>query len=161
VPPDPTDRASIRRQLDRAWERFVGHGELDGVRPEIARSWTRARDVYRIDPGLRRAPLLAEDVLSRRREQDETLEIARPVLAQFAAGLQAAGHVVAFFDADGWLLSLGGDPRAAEALAEFNFRPGASWREESTGTNGPGTALAERRPTEVFASEHFVQAWQG
>jgi sigma-54 dependent transcriptional regulator, acetoin dehydrogenase operon transcriptional activator AcoR len=157
---EPRDRTSVRLQLDRAWERFVTHGELDGVRPEIARSWTRTRDIYGIDPGLRRAPLLSRDDLSRRCELDDTFEVARPVLEQFSAGLRGAGHVVAYLDASGSLLSLGGDHAAVDGLAEINFCPGASWREESTGTNGPGTALAERRPTEVFASEHFVRAWQ-
>jgi transcriptional regulator of acetoin/glycerol metabolism len=159
VPVDSPDRSSLRRRLDRAWERFVSHGELVDVRPEIARSWTRARDVYRIDPGLRRPPVLLGDEVARRREQDGTLEVAGPVLSQFAVGLQGAGHVVAFFDADGWLLSLDGDRSAVDALAELDFRPGSSWREESIGTNGPGTSLAERRPMEVFASEHYVRAW--
>jgi sigma-54 dependent transcriptional regulator, acetoin dehydrogenase operon transcriptional activator AcoR len=149
-----------RRKLDQAWERFVRGGDLDGVRPEIARSWTRTRDVYRIDPELRRAPVLPPDDLARRLELDDGFAVSAPVIAQFAEGLRGSGHVVALFDATGWMLSLGGDRAAIEGLAEINFCPGASWREDATGTNGPGTALAERRATEVFASEHFVAAWQ-
>ena len=157
---DATDRSSLRRQLDRAWERFQRDGELSGVRPEIARSWTRARDVYRIDPALRRAPLDAREALSLLREQDETLELARPILARLSARLADAGHVLAYFDADGLMLSIGGDPGTIAQVAEINLCPGARWREDLTGTNGSGTALAERRATEVFASEHFVEAWQ-
>ncbi len=139
----PGDRAALRRQLDLAWEGFISRGELDGVRPEIARSWTRARDVYRIDPGLKRVPVLPEDAFRRRCEQDDVLELARPVLDQLGAGLRGSGHVVALFDAEGWLLHLTGDHAAADGLAELAFLPGACWAEASAGTCGPGTALAQ------------------
>jgi sigma-54 dependent transcriptional regulator, acetoin dehydrogenase operon transcriptional activator AcoR len=161
VQPDPLDRAAVRRRLDRAWERFLRHGELEGVRPEIARSWTRTRDVYRIDPSLRRAPLLPGDELARRFKGDETFAAARPLLDGFAARVGEAGHALAFFDADGWMLAVGGDAGAVSRLAAINYCPGAGWREDATGTNGAGTTLADRSPTEVFASEHFVEAWHG
>ena len=154
------DPAVVRQRTDRAWETFLRKGEIDGVAPEIARSWRRARELYAVDPGLRRAPLLPPAELQRRLEQDETLEIAAPVLADFSARLRDKGHVLAFFDAEGWMLSIGGDPRVADRGAEINFRPGGLWREEAAGTNGCGTALVELRPVEVFASEHFVRAWQ-
>jgi transcriptional regulator of acetoin/glycerol metabolism len=128
------------------------------VSPEIARSWQRARDVYRVDPRLPRAPLVSADELAARRARDETLAVAASVLADFSARLAERGHLLAFLDADGCLLSLGGDPRAAERAAAVNFCPGATWREQEAGTNGAGTALAERRPVEVFASEHYAEA---
>jgi hypothetical protein len=58
------------------------------------------------------------------------------------------------------MLTIDGDRRVAELVGSINFRPGAHWAEESAGTNGPGTALASRKPVEVFASEHFVAALQ-
>ena len=70
------------------------------------------------------------------------------------------GHVLAYFDADGVMLTIDGDQEVASAAEEIAFRPGADWSEASVGTNGPGTALAERRAIEVFASEHYVSAWQ-
>ena len=157
---DATDRSSRRRRLDRAWQRFLRDGDVSDIRPEIARSWTRARDVYRIDPALRRAPLESRDALPRLREEDETFELAHPLLARLSARLRDAGHVLAYFDADGLMLSIGGDPATIAQLAEINLCPGARWREDVAGTNGSGTALADRRATEVFASEHFVEAWQ-
>ncbi|WP_242360958.1 sigma-54-dependent Fis family transcriptional regulator [Anaeromyxobacter sp. SG17] len=159
VLPDETDRSSLRRRLDRAWERFLRDGGLEGVRPEIARSWTRSRDLYAVHPALRRAPLDASGEVLRRRGEDETFELARPVLARFAAQLGEAGHALVLLDAEGAVLSVGGDPQTVARLAELNLCPGASWREEAAGTNAAGTALAERRAVEVFASEHFVEAW--
>ncbi|MFC7345074.1 DNA-binding protein, partial [Saccharopolyspora griseoalba] len=49
------DRA--RTTVYGAWERFVrGEDDIRGVRPEIALSWQRCRDQYRVDPLLAEAP---------------------------------------------------------------------------------------------------------
>ncbi len=151
-----------RRFLDRAWLSFVGDGvESDGLSDAIVRSWRRTRDTFGIDPGLRRCQrLLTATELAHRQEHDDTYRLALPILEEFGARLASTQQVLTYFDAAGWMLSLGGNPRTAERVAEINFCPGANWREESTGTNGPGIAFAERRPLEVFASEHFVEAWQ-
>src|SRR5512138_3276515 len=156
---DPRDRAERRRLRLAARERFLRGGEPEGVGAPIARSWRRARDVYRIDPALREVPLLPDDELARRLEADETLEAAGPVLADFSARLRGRAHALAFLDGEGRMLTIGGDPGVtAEAVAAW-FRPGAVWREDAAGTNGPGTALAERVPVEVFASEHYAEGW--
>jgi transcriptional regulator of acetoin/glycerol metabolism len=153
----------VRRQLlDRAWHSYVGDGiEVDGVTDEIIRSWRRARETFGIDPGQRRCTrLLTSAEISDRRDRDDTYRLAHPILEEFGARLASSKQVLTYFDSVGWMLSVGGNPSTAERVAEINFCPGANWREESVGTNGPGTALAEKRPVEVFASEHFVEAWQ-
>jgi len=156
------DEVARRHFLDRAWHSFIGDGvEIEGLSEDIARSWRRARDTFGVDPGQRRCSrLLTSSELSHRREYDETYRIALPILEEFGARLASSKQTLAYFDAAGCMLSIGGNPRTAERVAEINFCPGATWREESAGTNGPGTALAERRPLVVFASEHFVEAWQ-
>ncbi len=151
-----------RRFLDRAWLRFVEDGEeAPGLPPEIARSWHRAREDYSVDPTLRR-PLrtLRAGELEERCRRDPAYRLAQPILEEFARRLGSIQHVLAYFDAAGWMLSLQGHQPAVEGVAEINFAPGACWSEESAGTNGPGTAIAEGKPVEVFASEHFVEAWQ-
>ncbi len=156
------DEVMRRRFLDRAWHSFIGDGvEIDGLNDEIVRSWRRARETFGIDPGQRRCTrLLSAAEVGHRREKDDTYRLALPILEEFGARLASSQQVLTYFDAAGWMLSIGGNPRTAERAAEINFCPGANWREESVGTNGPGTALAEKRPVEVFASEHFVEAWQ-
>jgi transcriptional regulator of acetoin/glycerol metabolism len=160
LPANSRDPATRRRLLDHAREEFLRGGEPAGVSPEIARSWLRARDLHRIDPGLRRAPLVSDEELELRRERDETLAVAAPVLAGFSAILAESGEALAYFDADGCMLSIGGDLRTVRRAAEIHFCPGARWTEDAAGTNGPGTSLAERRPVEVFGSEHYVLAWR-
>jgi len=138
----------------------VAHGELDGVRPEIARSWLRTRQLFHVDPALQRVPVLSAEELEKRSERDEVLSLARPILQPLGTALRGTGHLAALVDAEGWVLWVGGDQAAAGALAGISFVPGAHWSERVAGTNGAGTALTDRRPTEIFAAEHFVHAWQ-
>ncbi|MGE5048833.1 MAG: sigma-54-dependent Fis family transcriptional regulator [Deltaproteobacteria bacterium] len=148
--------------IDRAWQRYVLDGvEPDGIPEEIVQSWRRVRERLGIDPRLRHVKLtLSPDALEERRSRSEALALARPILDEFAERLGLTDHVLAYLDGDGWMLSIDGAPATVESVAGIDFRPGTSWREDSAGTNGPGTALAERKPVEVFASEHFVEAWQ-
>jgi transcriptional regulator of acetoin/glycerol metabolism len=158
---DPGERAAIRRRLDRAWQAFVGGGEPEGVRPQIARSWRRARDLHHVPATLLRAPLLPPEELARRREDDEVLALAAPILADFAGRLRDLGHVLALLDGDGCVLSLDGDAQVLARGAEIHLCPGACWREDAAGTSGAGIALVECVPVEVIASEHWVEAWHG
>ena len=158
-----TREGVARRQfVDRAWHSFISDGvENDRLGEHVIRSWRRSRDTFGINPALRRCPrLLTPAELAERQTNDDTNQLARPILEEFGARLASTQQVLTFFDAAGWMLSIGGNPSTIERLAEINFCPGANWREDSTGTNGPGLAFADKRPQEVFASEHFVEAWQ-
>ncbi len=95
-----------------------------------------------------------------RRERDVVLRLASSILQDFASRLDLSGHVLAYLDGEGWMLSIDGDRRVIDRVSDIDFRPGANWSEDSAATNGPGTALAEGKPIEVFASEHFVTKWQ-
>ncbi len=156
-----TPRLERRRTTDRAWQLYVREGlEPAGISDEILRSWRRARELHRIDPGLTRpGRVLSAEDLAARRERDEVFRLATPIVADFARRLGLHDSVLAYLDGDGWMLAVDGDRHVVEQVQEIDFRPGALWSEEVAGTNGPGTALVERRPIEVFASEHFVSAW--
>jgi signal transduction histidine kinase len=150
-----------RRHVEAAWHSFVLDGALTSdVRPEILRSWQRVRAELHVDPGLRTCPrvMAVEEALERARSE-HAHRVASRLVAHFADRLAADGHVVAYFDVEGVMLSLAGNAATRGRLADVNFAPGSCWSEESAGTNGPGTALAEARPVEVFATEHFVEAW--
>jgi sigma-54 dependent transcriptional regulator, acetoin dehydrogenase operon transcriptional activator AcoR len=152
--------ARTRRAIEAAWHAFIADGDVHGcVRPEIRRSWERVRRESQVHPGLLAPPSAPGDVLARA-EEDEAYRIASPLVRDFAGRLAAEGHVVGYFDAGGVMLSLEGNHRSRRRLESVNFSPGACWAEAAAGTNGPGTALAEGRALEVFASEHFVAAWQ-
>jgi signal transduction histidine kinase len=157
-----TDLARARKRVEAAWRSFIVDGRLPGsVRPEIVRSWQRARAAWQVDPALLTCPrALNADDLRARTAAEEVFRAASRVVSHFADRLAPDGHVVAFFDRDGVMVTLDGNHRTRSRLADVNFAPGACWAEKTAGTNGPGTALVEARPMEVFASEHFVEAWQ-
>jgi sigma-54 dependent transcriptional regulator, acetoin dehydrogenase operon transcriptional activator AcoR len=152
-----------RRRSDQAWHRFVREGlEPGDVDSEIALSWRRSRDHHGIDPGLKR-PLRTLDplALDGRRDADEVYRVLAPMLRGFISRIGASDHVLAYFDPQGFMLSLDGDPRiATRAQEEIGFGPGSCWSEASAGTCGPGLALVTCQAVEVLASEHFVEAWQ-
>jgi signal transduction histidine kinase len=150
-----------RRNIETSWRSFVVDGRPpSSVRPAIVRSWERARSEWHVPPSLRTSPraIGADELLAR--AEDEAVRLASPLVARFAERLAADGHVVAYFDAEGVMLAIDGSSRSRGRLADINFAPGSSWAEKDVGTNGPGTALVEGAPIEVFASEHFVEAWQ-
>ena len=156
-----SERLERRRRVDDAWRRYVQDGlEPVGVGEEISRSWSRCRDRCGIDPGISRpGRVLSLEELAERAQRDEVLGLAAAVLRDFSERLDLSDHALAYFDREGWMLSLDGDRQTVDRLAEISFRPGTSWSEASAGTNGPGTALASGAPVEVFAAEHFVAAW--
>jgi sigma-54 dependent transcriptional regulator, acetoin dehydrogenase operon transcriptional activator AcoR len=156
----PTSILKVRRKVDPEWSKYVIQRlEPNKVRPLILHSWNRSRNIYHIDPGIPGSPvsLSSEEVLCRSRE-NEVLQIAQPIFRDIIKVLMETGHVLTFFDSEGWMLQSDGDPEVREALKGINFYPGANWKEEVVGTNGPGTALAEKRPMQVCGSEHYVEA---
>ncbi|MDR7304574.1 hypothetical protein [Haloactinomyces albus] len=53
---DSVPRSPGKVTVYGAWERFVrGEDDVRGVRPEVALSWQRCRDRYRVDPYLAEA----------------------------------------------------------------------------------------------------------
>jgi transcriptional regulator of acetoin/glycerol metabolism len=154
-------RLQRRLSLERAWKQYLGGLDPRGVRDEILSSWLRARDAHRIDPLLPRIPVsLAPEELAERCARDEAFRLAGPVLDAFTRRAKLKDHVLAYFDATGAMLSLEGDPAVAAGLAAIGYCPGTLWSEATAGTNATGIALATGRPIEVFATEHYVAAWQ-
>ncbi|HNX31008.1 MAG TPA: sigma-54-dependent Fis family transcriptional regulator [Holophaga sp.] len=157
-----SERLERRLSVERAWQEFLAKGIVPaGVGEVISNSWLRTKEAHRLDPGaLQPAYVESGEALLDRCRCDEVFGIVQPVLRDFAGRLDLADHALAYFDKDGWMLSIEGDPRIIDGLEATSFRPGTNWAEGSAGTNGPGTSLAEGRPVEVFASEHYVELWQ-
>src|SRR5438128_12211305 len=146
---------------ERAWAEFVVRKREPAVAPVVLHSWMRSRDMFQIDPALKRSPIvLPEDESCQRRERLEALGVGAPVLERFGEGLRETQEMLALWDADGYVLATAGHPGLIEEIAEVNLRVGGSWNEQAAGTNGIGTALAEGRTVQVIGAEHYVSAWQ-
>src|SRR5262245_29052611 len=74
---------------ERAWAEFVMRHREPAVAPVVLDSWVRSRDVFHVDPALKRSPIvLPEDEWSRRRERLEALGVGVPVLERFGEELR-------------------------------------------------------------------------
>jgi sigma-54 dependent transcriptional regulator, acetoin dehydrogenase operon transcriptional activator AcoR len=102
-----------------------------------------------------------DEALMHARKAATWLPLALHSLKAQRGAYSAAGSIVALFDASGRMLHSEGEARALDGLAGINFRPGSVWSEAAVGTNGPGTALATRRPVHIVGAEHFCEEWQG
>jgi hypothetical protein len=155
---ESTSRDAKKPAAYDAWERFVkGDDDVRGVRPEVAISWHRCRDQYRVDPFLSEAPVAVAEV-------DHPLE-HDVVFAELGFRAAAMVHEVAKFgiviiaDANGRVLAEWGDKDTLSVAAGTGLAPWFCWSESAVGTNGIGTALGTRNPLVIRREEHWCQAF--
>jgi len=146
--------------LAQARDQYVLTGTAVGTsaRSRIIESWDRCRRLG-VDPSLKRAPIYG-DLAERRAANERLLAAADPVLVHLADQFIGTGYVVVITDVDGRLLDVAGDLDARRRLSRIEFEPGSDWSEAAAGTNAIGTALADRRPLQLLAAEHFCDAPQ-
>ncbi|WP_129785726.1 GAF domain-containing protein [Promicromonospora panici] len=145
-----------------AYESFVGSAgsqEPEGIDPVVAASWRRSLR-NGVDPDRPSAVAVAasDDLEDYRR--DHPLAVAMPLVRDLVGGATGDDLVVAVSDDVGRLLWVEGRGPVRSAVDHVGFVEGAVWREESVGTNAPGTALATRRPVQVLGAEHFARPVQ-
>jgi DNA-binding CsgD family transcriptional regulator len=132
---------------------LAGRGVPSQVRDEVAASWQRSAG-----SGLR--PDQFEVPFDPDVDPDGMLvRAAGPVLQQLAADLAGAPVAILLADERGHVL----DRRVPDALlgAELDrifLAPGFLYAEDLVGTNGIGTALAQRSAAAVVGGEHFADA---
>ncbi|WP_329333476.1 SpoIIE family protein phosphatase [Streptomyces sp. NBC_00663] len=139
-----------------AHERFLAGARVDAdVRDSVLDSWKRCRSAG-LEPDRLLVPYAPDLTLD-----DAFLHAADPVLADLAVSLTDAGTTIALCDGLGRMIQrLGGGRRLCDRLDEVRFAPGFDASEQVVGTNGVGTALAERGPVYVVGREHFADCLQ-
>jgi hypothetical protein len=156
---DPVGLARLLMQAHA--QALSGEGAPAILRDVVTRSWERSR-LAGIDPDKHEAPLLHErrDVADRWRTHPlaRFAPLVRENLSDFAYD---ARHIVVIGDTDGCLLWSAGHPSVLAASEDIGFVPGRLWREDATGTNGVGTAIAVDHPVQIFSAEHFSRAVHG
>lgn len=145
---------------------YHGHAEkvaraasspAEAARSWLAASWRRSMTVHALDPA---APRRAEAVDGRdlwhaRERAGRLLPVATPALDRLFAAVGAAGCCVILSDGDGLVLDRRTRPADAGDFGGWNLREGALWSEAAEGTNGIGTALAEKRAVTIHLDQHF------
>jgi sigma-54 dependent transcriptional regulator, acetoin dehydrogenase operon transcriptional activator AcoR len=142
-----------------AWERFVqGEDQVPGVRPEVAISWHRCRDQYRVDPHLTQAPVAVAEV-GHTPEHDVVFAELGFRAASVAHEVGNLGGVVTVTDATGRILAEWGDQATLTRATDSNLAPWFCWSESAAGTNGMGTALEAHGPVLIRGAEHWCQVF--
>ena len=123
----------------------------------LAASWRRSAVTYGLDPRNSRAPerIAMPEVAQRRDAMGAFLALATPQLDQLFRMVGATGCCVLLTDAEGVVL----EERCSDAdrgvFESWGLWPGAVWSEQTEGTNGIGTCLAEKRQVIIHRDDHF------
>jgi len=158
-PHEPTPGSPGRGTVLAAWERFVqGEDHVRGVRPEVAISWHRCREQYRVDPHLTTAPA-AIARSDHTVEHDVVFTELGGMAASLAPEVNNLSGIVTVTDATGRVLAAWGDQTTLAKAYESNLAPWSCWSEGAVGTNGMGTALEVRGPVLIRGAEHWCQAF--
>lgn len=150
------DRRAQALRLQHLHESMVAGSDLSSarLRSVVRRSWERS-NAAGVNPSTSTAPrVLDEDAIQQRLER-HPLRLAVPVLQSLLADVGDADHLAVIADAEGSVLWIEGHRALSEQAAELGVETGTQWSEALVGTNGVGTALAERHPVQIFSAEHF------
>jgi len=124
----------------------------------ILKSWKRCRqlgvdpDMRRIPEGIRGVPL--DNLLKQNRD---LIDISIPFMENLYDYIKGSGFSVVLFDREEYIIHMIGDKNLMSIHERTNYVVGTCWSEANMGTNGCGTALAENKPVQIFANEHFCR----
>src|SRR4051812_18933788 len=151
------------RAVTAARERFLaGDDRVRGVRPEVATSWYRCREQYRVDPHLTQAPpASAQEEFPSEHTLEHEIVFAQlgAAAASIASEAESVGGVVAVTDSTGRILTVQGDQQTLSRARDSNMAPWSCWSEWATGTNGMGTALEAPGPVLISGPEHWCEGF--
>jgi transcriptional regulator of acetoin/glycerol metabolism len=124
---------------------------------EIATSWSRCAKDYRLDPARPYVPtvLSASELRERRAQNEELVTIATAEMNLLCDQISGSGYALLLTDASGVILRERVDPTLRDSFRRAGLLAGADWSEQTEGTNGIGTCIAENRSVIVHREEHF------
>lgn len=123
----------------------------------IHKSWSRCVNDYGLDPARLKAPhIVTSDTLRVHQEQiEEFMLVARVGMEQMYKRVSGLDYVLLLTDAKGIAVDyIGNDARARE-LKKAGLYLGAEWSEQSAGTCGVGTCMAEQTALTCHQDDHF------
>jgi AraC-like DNA-binding protein len=124
---------------------------------EIFGSWRRCLLDYRVDARHFEAPhIITQNELKVFREPLENILIqAQEEIDRLYAVVRKHSYVVLLCDREGVAIHHRGDEANAREFKHWGIWVGGVWSEETEGTNGIGTCIAEQRPMLVHGDQHF------
>lgn len=124
----------------------------------VAASWRRCLTLYGLSPEEARTPWRLTDAEFRaaRERCGMLIEEARSELDRLFATVGKAGCCLLLTDEKGVAIERRGAAGDDRDFRGVGLWSGTVWSEESVGTNGIGTALADERPVVIHRDQHFL-----
>lgn len=142
--------------LKKQWKNFVEKGETPtNISPVIAQSWKRCSAL--INP-LSKGSLnkLEHNKLVEKLDVfSELILVATPIMEDLYQTIKGSGFTIILCDPEGYILKSLGDQSFIDKANHVHLSDGVNWSEQYKGTNAIGTAIFEKKPVSIFASEHF------
>lgn len=135
----------------------VGEIAHEPASTRIARSWRRAVEQYRLDPGSKHRPrvLNAGALRARRESMGPWLDLARSGMDALFRQVRDAGYLVILADAGAVAVEVRSNPAFDRELREAGLHLGGCWSEDIEGTSAVALAALEHLAITVHRSEHF------
>lgn len=133
--------------------------ETGWLTPSIQKSHERS-ETYGLSVSTRPDyDVLSAPELTLKLEQNRVLcAHATPVMETLHEQIVNTQSIIVLADAEGLILHSISDGDFLKQAETVALRPGASWAEDHQGTNGVGTAIAERSATVVHGRQHYLAA---
>jgi len=145
------------------WNHFVnGETKIDiSVIPnEILESWQRCQSMG-VDPmNLPRPPVLkGRDLELMLQKNKPLIDASEMFVNHLYHFVRSSRFTVGLFDRDGYVLNVLQDKKYEPLSASYNWMVGAKWAEDIAGNNAAGTTLYYKKPTRIFATQHFCRTY--
>jgi len=157
----PKDRRKIHKLRDRFEGGGITNDRLGPYEEMLIRDWTRCKSLG-INPSMHEGIILPEDeyqsVLA---SNSFIIEKSAPILNKVSNLLTGVPGILILADNKGTILYIIGDPSVRLRAAEDSgLVERASWSESAAGTNGIGTAIAQKEAVHIYSNEHFCEGWR-
>ena len=123
----------------------------------LTASWERCRTDYGLDKDSQR-----RDPVIRRERMRDSIEMLGPLFTACRSQIQhifqnivGSGHAVILSDNKGTIIEFEVQSALDDLFRQSGLHRGADWSEMSEGTNGIGTAIAEKKSLTVYRDQHF------
>ncbi|HXY21458.1 MAG TPA: sigma-54-dependent Fis family transcriptional regulator [Burkholderiaceae bacterium] len=125
----------------------------------VRRSWTRAAEIYGLEPGLGddRHVLTSQVLRDHVGALDAFLQTAQAAMTQLHVHLRAAGFVTLLADSAGVTVSYLPNPTFDREVGKAHLGLGTCFAEADEGTCGIGTCLAEDESITIHKTDHYLR----
>lgn len=123
----------------------------------LVASWQRSATIHRRDPAEAAPPRRLSDLELRqvRQRMEPVIAASGDILDHLHRAVGGNGCCVLLSDAQGVPVDRRGFPGDDDTFRHWGLWLGNDWSEAAEGTNGIGTAIAEKRSVIIHADQHF------